>query len=367
MCQGSYSISVSVNLRPNKSPKAATVDRISSDGKVGTASWLWRIFLRLMATFLWYIFFFADLPANALAGDVVIFEQPALDGLAGNFCVPPATKQPPPSGIFSTILWQPNPNRIDGTLYPSTWDAGEKTGFHLQPPVSNYSGSFRSTTGSSTLQIQGDTIGVYLNSADLPAGSPGMKFMITPQYTIPKEARIHPFATPEVSVIATLELQIPTAVDEQVKRNNTYANAVLLFTDATSGTKLSYTGGFFFNGHANSRENIGYDIPTQSFMIQSPLRTNSTWTTMLPDSAPQQGTPWLGWKKFNFAITEENFKTALLAVKNAAPTSRASMNPADYSLDHFHLNAEMHFQTNAAPTELGWSMRNARMFIRNPK
>ena len=322
---------------------------------------------RLKRNYLCSLLLFACLPAAVLAEDRLIFEQPSFDGIAGNFFVPPANKQPPPSGIFSTILWQPNPNQADGFLVPSDWDAGEKTGFHPQALVGNYSVSFRPFPGSSTLQMQGDTVGVYLNSADLPNGSPGMKFMITPQYTIPKKARIHPFAAPGVSVVTELELQIPTAVDGQVKGNNTYANVVLLFTDATSGTKLSYTGGFFFNGHANSRDNIGYDEPTKSFMVQSPLRTNSPWTTMLPDSAPQQGTPWRGWKKFGFAITEENFKAALLAVKNAAPTNRASMNPADYSLDQFHLNAEMHFQTNAAPTELGWSMRNARMVIRNTK
>jgi len=60
-------------------------------------------------------------------------------------------------------------------------------------------------------------VGVYLNSSDLPGGSPEFKFMITPQFTIPKTARQFPFAKKDAVVEMSLELQVPVAVNANVK------------------------------------------------------------------------------------------------------------------------------------------------------
>jgi hypothetical protein len=115
--------------------------------------------------------------AEAYLPSDVLFEQPSLAGVEGNYIVPPAARRPPPPGIFHMILWQPNPNRSDGMLVPTDWGAGERTGFYPSAPVDRHQAGFRNSPGTSTVQIDGDTVGAYINSADLPAGSHKYKMM----------------------------------------------------------------------------------------------------------------------------------------------------------------------------------------------
>ena len=145
---------------------------------------------------------------QAAALEETLFEQPSLDGIAGNFFVPPAAHKPPPVGIFSLILWQPNPNRGDGMLVPTQWAAGAKTGFYPSAPVDRHQSGFRDIPGTTTVQADGDTVGAYINSADLPAGSHKYKMMITPQYLASPAGRVRPFGQSGRAILISLELQV---------------------------------------------------------------------------------------------------------------------------------------------------------------
>jgi hypothetical protein len=295
----------------------------------------------------------ADAPVN------VLIEQPPLDGIAGNFFVPPAMHQQPPVGVFALILWQPNPNRADGMLVPTAWAAGSKTGFYPTKPIEKHQAGFRDAEGTSTAQADGDTVGAYINSADLPGGSHGYKMMITPEFIMSPEARVHPFGQPGHELLVTLDLQVPTAVDAHRDGSETYINADLVFLDAERGTKISYGCNLFFNGHPNRQPggHIRLDSDTQNMMINSVVGLRNAWLTAQPNSTASQSAPWKGWKTFSFAITEQNFAEALRALQQRQAS--ASTNPSDYTFVRFHLNAELHF--NVAPAELGWSMRRARI------
>ena len=295
----------------------------------------------------------ADTPAN------VLFEQPPLDGISGNLFVPPAMHQPPPVGVFALILWQPNPKRADGMLVPTAWAAGSKTGFYPTGPVEKHQAGFRDAPGTSTAQADGDTVGAYINSADLPAGSHGYKMMITPEFIMRPETQVHPFAQPGHELLVTLDLQVPTAADAHRDGSDTYVNADLVFLDADRGTKISYGCNLFFNGHPNRQPggHIRLDVDTQNMMINSVVGLQNAWLTAQPNSAVSQSAPWQGWKTFSFAITEKNFAEALRALQQRQ--SSASLNPSDYTFVRFHLNAELHF--NLAAAELGWSMRHAKI------
>ncbi len=86
--------------------------------------------------------------ARAHASTEVLFEQPSLDGVAGeHFLVPVAVHKPPTDGVFHMILWQPNPNRTDGMLVPVDWNAGEKTGFYPARSRSGHASRPVSVTG----------------------------------------------------------------------------------------------------------------------------------------------------------------------------------------------------------------------------
>ncbi len=293
----------------------------------------------------------------------ILFEQPTLDGVEGHFIVPPAAHKPPQPGTFHIVLWQPNPNRSDGMLSPTDWRAGDKTGFYPSAPLERHQEAFRNSPGASTVQIDGDTVGAYVNSADLSQGSHKFKMMMTPEMSVAPSDQIHPFAQPGRTIVVTLELQIPTAVDSHNAGSESYVVADLLFVDRDVGTKISYGCKLFYNGHPQ-REAAGHirlDEDSQNMMVNSVVGLGNEWLTVLPGSATNQSEPWRGWKTFRFAITEKNFAAALAAYRGGDSSGKVSLRPADYAFAKFHLNAEVHFMN--APAELGWSMRHAKISI----
>jgi hypothetical protein len=301
--------------------------------------------------------------ATAYSPSDVLFEQSSLDGVEGNYIVPTVQHRPPTPGIFHIILWQPNPNRADGMLVPTDWKAGEKTGFYPSSPVDRHQAGFRNAPGTSTLQIDGDTVGAYINSADLPEGSHLYKMMMTPEMSVAPAAQVRPFAQTGRIIVVSLELQVPTAVDEHRDGSESYVGADLLFLDRSHGTRISYGCNLFFNGHPH-RElggHIRVDEDSQNMMVNSVVGMDDAWLTALPGSAVSQSAPWKGWKTFRFAITEKNFIDALNAYHERAAGAGVSIHPGDYTFAKFHLNAELHFKNSAAA--LGWSMRHAKIVI----
>jgi hypothetical protein len=316
-------------------------------------------------------------PPEPPSGPRVIFEQPVLAGIAGNFRVPPAEHKYPYDKPFYLILWQPNPNRPDGQLVPTDWRAGGKTGFYPAGSLLERQAAFRNAADSSTLQIDGDTVGVYLNSHDLPNGSPGGVMMITPALTITPPAvpasgpHLYPFAESGLAIVTALELQIPFARDLSRPGNITYVTADLQLEDLQSHTRISYGANVFHHSLRPAIPNtpdrlrqteVGpYDAPSHSFQVGNALAAGPRVLTVLPGSAEYQSQTWRGWRLFRFAITRSNFVTALAALKEKSPAFAGSDNPADYALTGWHLNAEIQFDTG--PAELGWSMRRARLAL----
>jgi hypothetical protein len=304
-------------------------------------------------------------------GETTIFEQPTLTGVAGNFHVPTAEHKYPSERPFNVLLWQPNPNRPDGELVPTSWNAGDKTGFYPKGALGEHQAAFRDASGETTVQIEGDTIGAYIKSDDLPNGSDRDKMMITPAYTFPKEQPVHPFAQPGAAIVNSLELQIPVAHDLNVPGNYTYASPIFFFLDPQSHTQISYEVTLFHNAvHAAPppapewlrKTEVGpFDDPTHSYQVGNPLAPGSRVVTVLTGSTLYQIQPWKGWRLFNYAITGNNFRAAIQALKEKDPNFSGSENPADYALLEWHLNAELNF-TNG-PAELAWSMRHARVAL----
>jgi len=301
--------------------------------------------------------------ATAYSPSDVLFEQSSLDGVEGNYIVPTAAHRPPSHGVFHIILWQPNPNRSDGMLVPTDWKAGDKTGFYPSSPIDKHEAGFRNAAGATTLQIDGDTVGAYINSADLPEGSHLYKMMMTPEMSMAPAAQVRPFAQTGRVIVVSLELQVPTAVDGHRDGSETYVGADLLFLDHDKGTKISYGCNLFFNGHPHREAggHIRIDEDSQNMMVNSVVGLDNEWLTTLPGSAVSQSEPWKGWKTFRFAITEKNLIDALNAYNQRVAGARVSVQPGDYAFAKFHLNAELHFKNGAA--ELGWSMRHAKIVI----
>jgi hypothetical protein len=301
----------------------------------------------------------------------ILFEQPSLSAIAGNFHVPISEHGMPKAQPFNLILWQPNPNRADGELVPTAAPLGDKTGFFPSVPLTRYQLAYTGKPNSTGVQAQGDTVGVYLNSADLPDGSDkGMnKMMITPEYALPADTHFRPFADTGARIVYHFDLQIPTAVSANKPGNFVYAVQYLVFADRTSKTKLTFEVALFHHAPTNppppaakrlQETEVGaFDEPSQTFQVGNPLSPLSRLNTPLPGSTLYGTQPWTGWRPYAFAITRENFAAGLAALAAQGSGFHGSANPADWELQHLHLNAELKFGTG--PAQMGWSMRRERI------
>jgi hypothetical protein len=196
--------------------------------------------------------------------------------------------------------------------------------------------------------MDGDTVGAYLNSADLPSSPAGQKMMITPQFTFAPGNEPVPFSNSNSSLSASMDLQIPTAVG-----NDAYVVADFLFEDP-NGVRISYGVKIFSNGRTNQVVGSSYDAPSNGYQLNSPLGVDQRFVTPAPGSALSTGTPWLGWRHFEWSISQTQFVAALNHLVAQFPEKVQSTDPTQYVLAEVHLNAEFHFQP--APAQLGWSM-----------
>jgi hypothetical protein len=297
----------------------------------------------------------------------VLFEQAAVDDLARSFLVPladPLHPNPPPADRLVLVLWQPNPKRSDGTLVPTSWTAGDKTGFYPTPPLEHQLG-FEDRPGTTTVQARGGVVGAYLNAQEVSPATDFGKLMITPAFRWSDASAARPFFDPAQALLVSLELQVPTASDAHRPGSLAYVVAELEFTDRVSGTKLSYGSGLFLNGgYADSKSmDIAFDAESQSIMINAPDGDGSPTLLRVPGSGHFTATPWRGWRTFSYAIPRRAFSFALDRVRDRYPNAKASQDPADYRLTMFALNAEVQHEGGAA--ELGWSMRNARIVLQD--
>ena len=303
---------------------------------------------------------FALSPAHAGSAQTILIEQPSEKSIGDRLLVPPATHVPLRAGSFDLVLWEPNPNREDGEMVPSGWTAGNKTGFSPSSSVGGKQVSMKTDGESTTAQMDGDTVGVYLNSDDLPMTTHKTKLMIAPSYQFERDRRPQPFSTTNSVLTTTLQLQVPTAIDQHRSGSETYIVGETVFI-SPKGCLVSYGVSLFFNGVPHSKVRTGFDSDTHSFMMNVPLGENEQYIHRVGPSAPKQSAPWSGWRNFDYALSYVAFAGALSSLKQQYGNSVDTTNPADYKLVGWHLNAELHF--GSGPAELGWSMRHMKLTI----
>jgi hypothetical protein len=294
---------------------------------------------------------------TSMAGTNVLFEQPTEGDIAGNIYVAHVTKGGMPMGTFDLLVEQPDPLTSSGNLVHTLWDAGAKTGFVPGSPSTAQLG-FLDVVGATTAQMEGGTVGAYLNSKDLPTKLTSQKMMIAPRYGFPAGATPVPFASSTGVLNAELDLQVPVAVG-----SDTYVAADLLFV-GPNGVRVSY-GVKLFHNESRLPLLVGsdYDVPDNSYMLNCPVGAEAqylTYLTTASTSSAATGTPWLGWRHFQWTINQAQFTAALKRLNAQYPTKVESTDPTQYVFSEVHLNAEFHY--SPAPAELGWSMRGLKIW-----
>ena len=254
-------------------------------------------------------------PGSGTGTMTTLLEQPQASSITGNVVVPLADNSSPPTGTFKLVLWQPDPFTTNGELVPSAWSASSQTGFAPSNPISDQLG-FQNQPGTSTAQMDGDTVGAYINSTDVPnspvipgggtggcgqsTSAPTQKMMITPQYTWASGMGPVPFASSTAVLSGSMDLQIPTASGEA------YVVQDLLFEDP-NGVRVSYGIKLFANGVTNPVVGCGLDAPSKSYTLNSPLGIDQRFVSKTASSTSDTGVPWLGWQHFEWSITQSQF------------------------------------------------------------
>lgn len=290
--------------------------------------------------------------ATSAAAATILFEQPLESGIANNIFVAHVSKGGMPTGSFGMVIEQPDPF-TSGYLVNTSWNAGSQTGFAPLSPSTAQLG-FRNQAGTSTAQMEGDTVGAYLNSRDLPTTLNGQKMMMAPQYRFASGTEPVPFASSTAVMNAEMDLQVPVGVG-----SDTYVTADLLFV-GPKGLRISYGIKLFHNGPAPTLVGSHYNVGGNVYIINSPLGTENQFLTTASNSCSSTGTPWLGWRHFQWSINHAQFVAALKQLAAQYPATVQSTDPTQYVFSEVHLNAE--FIYSPAPAELGWSMRGLRVW-----
>ena len=104
-----------------------------------------------------------------------------------------------------------------------------------------------------------------------------------------------------------------------------------------------------------------YDVPEEVYIIDSPIAPGQKFVSMAAGSTVAGGDTWLGWRHFQWSISNAQFAAALKFLVAKYPGKITSLDPAAYVFSEVHLNAE--FLYSPAPAELGWSMKNMKVWI----
>jgi hypothetical protein len=288
------------------------------------------------------------------AGTTVLFEQPTEGGIANNIYVAHASKGGMPSGSFDMIFEQPDQFTSTGKPVATGWNAGSQTGFTPGNPSAAQLG-FRNSAGTSTAQMEGGVVGAYLNSADLPTVTTRL-FMIAPQYRFIPGTEPVPFGSSASVLHGEMDLQIPMAVGK-----DTYVSADFLFLDP-NGTRISFGFKAFQNGvRGTTVFGSLYDVSEKVYILNSPIAPGQEFVSMTAGSTLAGGATWKGWRHFQWSVNRAQFAAALKYLEAKYPGKFTSSDPSAYVFSEVHLNAE--FMYSPAPAELGWSMKNMKVWI----
>ena len=315
----------------------------------------------------------------------LLFQQPEIE--VGDIGERIFIRERRPLGKWVMVSHQESPYIEGGKPFvPVDWDPVEKTGLSIPGNRAQNQRGYRNQAGTTVCQMYGNTVGAYINSADLSVdglddngnplpGSGGWKqgffpeYHFYPQTLTENNEPIYLWRKENSRLEISMELQIPTAVCEERNGSLAFANPLLLLVDPNTNLKISW-GPWLFGKYSQMdsiepRQGIKLDIPSNSWMVRDRLVTGASFLEVVPGSTQYQNTPWLGFKRFHWIVTREHVEKALKAMHEQEPQLEMSLEPGDYYLSFFHLNAETHYQT--APAELGWSMRNLRIVQKYPE
>jgi hypothetical protein len=283
------------------------------------------------------------------SGGTTLLQQPTVTGIAGNLFVTGATGAgggDPPNGTFALVSDQTNPLTGSGLFQVNTWDPSAFTGFKVNNPSGSQLAYAATGTSPTTIaQYEGNTVGVYLQAADLPSGTDQM---IAAQTFY---AGLNLFTSSSVVLGESMMLQVPTS------NGATPFISVKHFFSGPGGANFDISVLLFHNGATNARApNITYDAHTHAYVLEIALGAASSAPYLTSITGAYTGTPYTGFTPLAWSISQPQVVAALQALQAAQPMIFTTTDPTKYLVTNIHVNAEIRGLPNS--DTLGWSMKD---------
>ena len=281
-------------------------------------------------------------------GGTTLLQQATVTGISGNLFVAGAKGAgggDPPKGTFAMVSDQTNPLTGSGLFQVNTWDPSALTGFKPNNP-SGAQLAYAATGPTTIAQYEGNTLGVYLRSADLPSGADQM---IAAQTFY---AGLNLFTSSSVVLNESMMLQVPASDGA-----TPFIAVKHFFSGPTPNANFDIAVLLFHNGATKApAPSITYDAHTNAYVLEVALGAASSAPYLTSITGEYTGTPYTGFTPLAWSISQPQVVAALKALQAAYPAIYTTTDPTQYQITNMHVNAEIRGLPNT--DTLGWSMQD---------
>ncbi len=290
----------------------------------------------------------ASVSITGSGGGATLLQQATVTGIAGNLFVNGARGAgggDPPKGTFALVSDQANPLTSSGLFQVNTWDPSALTGFRASNP-SGAQLAYAATGPTTIAQYEGNTLGVYLQSADLASGADQM---IAAQTFY---AGLNIFTSSSVVLNESMMLQVPTSSGA-----TPFISVKHFFSGigAMAGNNFDISVLLFHNGAGSPPPSVNYDNHGLAWVSEVALGDSRSAPYVTTVTGAFTGTPYMGFVPLSWSISQAQ---VIAAIKNINSTQGLSWStdPTQYQITNIHVNAEIRGLPNS--DTLGWSMKD---------
>ena len=297
--------------------------------------------------------------ASSAMADSLLFRQPSLTQILGNFCVRCAAEP----GRFHITQWESNPGTASGEDIQSNQNMAPHIGLRRPSEATQSQVSLSNKPGASGLQVSGEAVGAFISSTDVAPDTPQQKFIITPSIEFTPPVTVFKKGVPSSGLEISFDLQVPAATDQHKPNSSAYVVSDLMFRNKSTGRRVYVNTIIFKNNVSQPKDFSFFDGPTSTAAAVGPITGGTEFSQAQQTSQPYQNAPWRGWRHFSYVVSAENLLKAIASVNRHYGNLNLPEESSEWELMNWHLNAEILF--GDGPSELGWSLRHTSITERD--
>jgi hypothetical protein len=294
-----------------------------------------------------------------------LFAQPALEAEAVSQRIIGDVR--PAGETFCIRVANMGPDAVTAAV---AWDVSRFTGFRPSADelLSRYQRGSLPTREGTAVQLRGTAIGIWIDS-DHPRPERGSLLPVCPAYWWWNvQSAPWPFRETDRQLAFSFDMQVPTA--QRDGNAEVYVCAYFLLRDSRSSRHF-WLGATLFDPRGADRfpdtvHRDNWEAGTGLPILFTALDERSRWLHPGPGSAWFTDTPFTGYRRFEFRVSESELRCAVGAMKDRwADYAQVSANPRDYQLTHFNVNPEVYAPAGSRG-RLGLTLRDIRVLLLAP-